>query len=34
MEEDARLTTARVAEGFARAGLLELPPAPFRPRCD
>jgi hypothetical protein len=34
VEEDSRMTTARVAEGFARAGLLELPPAPFQPRCD
>ena len=31
--EDVRLTAARVAEGFARAGLIELAPAPFRPRC-
>ncbi len=34
LEEDLRMTTARVAEGFAAAGLIELPPAPFRPRCD
>jgi hypothetical protein len=32
--EDLRLMTARVAEGFARAGLIELPPAPFRPGCE
>jgi hypothetical protein len=32
--EDLRVTTARVAEGFARAGLIELPPAPFRPGCE
>jgi hypothetical protein len=34
VDESLRVTTARVAEGFARAGLIELAPAPFRPRCD
>ena len=33
-DEDQRVITARVADGFARAGLIELAPAPFRPRCD
>jgi hypothetical protein len=32
--DDLSLTMARVAESFARAGLIELPPAPFQPRCD
>lgn len=32
--DDLQLVTARVAEGFARAGLIDLAPAPFRPRCD
>jgi hypothetical protein len=31
---DARGITASVVEGFARAGLIELAPAPFRPRCN
>ena len=31
---DPRPTLAAVAEGFARIGLIELTPAPFRPRCD
>ena len=29
--EDMSVMTARVAEGFARAGLIALPPAPFNP---
>ncbi|HET9426411.1 MAG TPA: hypothetical protein VFO55_13660 [Gemmatimonadaceae bacterium] len=33
-DEMTRRTIASVAEGVARAGLLDLPPAPFRPRCD
>jgi hypothetical protein len=32
--EDRRVTIARVAESFARAGLIELAPAPFRPGCE
>jgi hypothetical protein len=32
--DDVQLVTARVAEGFARAGLIDLAPAPFRPRCE
>jgi hypothetical protein len=32
--DDLQLVTARVAEGFARAGLIELAPTPFRPRCE
>jgi hypothetical protein len=32
--DDLQLITARVVEGFARAGLIDLAPAPFRPRCD
>jgi hypothetical protein len=33
-EVDPRPTLAAVADGFARVGLIELTPAPFRPRCD
>jgi hypothetical protein len=33
-DEILRRTTAAVAEGAARAGLIELAPAPFRPGCD
>jgi hypothetical protein len=33
-EIDPRPTLAAVADGFARVGLIELTPAPFRPRCD
>ena len=33
-DADLRLMTAAVAEGLGRAGLIELAPAPFRPRCD
>jgi hypothetical protein len=34
VETDARAIMASVAEGFARAGLIELAPAPFQPRCN
>src|SRR6185503_13114807 len=33
-DEDSRLAAARVVEGLARAGLVELAPAPFRPGCE
>jgi hypothetical protein len=33
-QTDARVILASVAEGLDRAGLIELAPAPFRPRCD
>jgi hypothetical protein len=33
-DSDLRAMTAAVAEGFGRSGLIELAPAPFRPRCE
>jgi hypothetical protein len=32
--DDLLITMARVAESFARAGLIELPPPPFQPGCE